>query len=90
LKLENEKMALNDINAKDEHKYPDCLAAMQSVMRRPTFTFREVYTAGDQARKGATTLTCYRWADRLLRRARLAGSIRPKAGGAWINEGFPS
>lgn len=65
---------MSDISAAEEANYPEALEAMLSVMRRPTFTFLEIYTAGDDVLKPMGP-TCYRWADRLLQRARKAGQI---------------
>lgn len=73
---------MGDIRAADETEYPEALAAMQAVMKRPTFTFLEVYAAGDVA-LGPKGPTCYRWADRLLQKARKAGQIRLCAARTW-------
>ena len=62
----------------NERHYRAALAEMEAVMARPTFTFADIWTAGDRAlpsEEKAGGATCYRWADRLLQRARKAGEI---------------
>ena len=66
---------VNDIKPKGEPEYPEALAAMLAEMKKPTFTFASVYGEGDRTLPRGSKATCYRWADRLLQKARRAGSI---------------
>lgn len=49
-------------------------AMLQHIASNETFTFRQLWSAGDRS-IGADSGTAYRWADRLIQRERKAGRI---------------
>jgi hypothetical protein len=64
-----------DIPPREEHLYPQALAAMNAVLRRPLFNHRDIFLAGDLA-LGNRELSCFAWAQRLLERYGRAGQIQ--------------